>query len=119
MQTNDGATFLTTGYKAFVDIAPQSVVFGSGDADELVLSSIGSLNFAAAGGSGTVVAGGGNNRVFIPGSDNGDWSVNTGMGDDFVFAFGGATTRSLPVAATTQSCSAAARAWCNPPATTR
>ena len=89
VQTNNGATFLTPGYKAFVDIAPQSVVFGSGDADESVLSSIGSLNFAAAGGSGTVVAGGGNNRVFIPGGDNGDWSVNTGMGDDSVLAFGG------------------------------
>ena len=89
VQTNNGATFLTPGYRAFVDIAPQSVIFGSGDADKSVLSSIGSLNFAAAGGSGTVVAGGGNNRVFIPGGDNGDWSVNTGMGDNSVLAFGG------------------------------
>src|SRR5215472_4826637 len=73
VQTNTGATFLTTGYKAFVDIAPQSVVFGSGDVDESVLSSIGQMVFNATGGSGTVVAGGGDNRVVIPGSDSGSW----------------------------------------------
>src|ERR1700748_2594802 len=40
VQTNSGTTFLPPGYKAFIDTAPMSVVFGSGEADESVLSSI-------------------------------------------------------------------------------
>ena len=36
-----------------------------------------------------MVAGGGNNRIVIPGDDNGDWSINTGNGDDTVLALGG------------------------------
>jgi Ca2+-binding RTX toxin-like protein len=89
VQTADGLTILPHGYKAFVDTASESVVFGSGDADESVLSSVGDMTFFATGGSGTVVAGGGNNRVVIPGNDKGNWSINTGNGADAIFAMGG------------------------------
>jgi hypothetical protein len=61
VQTQTGSTILPQGYKAFVDTAPNSIVFGSGDEDETVLSSTGNLDFIATGGSGTVVAGGGTN----------------------------------------------------------
>jgi len=88
VQTKDGMTALPPGYKAFIDTAAKAVVFGSGDADESVLSSVGRLDFIATGGSGTVVAGGGNNLVSIPGGDSGDWSINTGKGDDVIFALG-------------------------------
>ena len=47
------------------------------------------MTFNAKGGSGTVVAGGGNNRIVIPGDDNGNWSINTGKGDDAILAMGG------------------------------
>ena len=89
VQTEDGLTDLPAGYKAFVDTASESVVFGSGDADQSVLSSVGDMTFNATGGSGTVVAGGGNNRIVIPGDDNGNWSINTGKGDDAILAMGG------------------------------
>lgn len=88
VQTQDGVWSLPSGYKVFVDTAQNSVVFGSGDADESVLSSIGNMSFIATGGSGTVVAGGGDNRIVIPRSDSGDWSINTGHGNDFVLALG-------------------------------
>ena len=82
-------TILPVGYKAYVDTAPQAVVFGSGDGDESVLSSAGGgLSFFATGGSGTVVAGGGNNSIVIPSTDPGNWSINTGNGDDTVQAMG-------------------------------
>jgi Ca2+-binding RTX toxin-like protein len=89
VQQTDGLTNLRPGYKAVVNTANEAVIFGSGDADESVLSSTGNLSFFATGGSGTVVAGGGNNRIVIPGDDNGDWSINTGNGDDTVLALGG------------------------------
>jgi Ca2+-binding RTX toxin-like protein len=89
VQDPNGLTILPPGYKAYIDTAQEAVVFGSGDADESVLSSTGNLSFFATGGSGTVVAGGGNNRIVIPGDDNGDWSINTGNGDDTVLALGG------------------------------
>jgi hypothetical protein len=88
VQTQDGTTFLPAGYKAFVDTAQTSIVFGSGDADESVLSSIGNMTFVATGGSGTVVAGGGNNFITIPQTVAGSWSINTGNGDDTVLALG-------------------------------
>jgi len=115
VQTETGTTILPPGYKAFIDTAPESVVFGSGDADESVLSSIGQMVFNATGGSGTVVAGGGDNRVVIPVSDSGNWSINTGKGRRWAPA----TTRSALVKARTPSCWAAATAWWIPPATTR
>jgi len=39
-------------------------------------------------GSGTIVGGGGDNRVVIPASVAGGWSINTGNGDDTVLALG-------------------------------
>jgi Ca2+-binding RTX toxin-like protein len=89
IQENDGLTILPHGYKAVVDTAQEAVIFGSGDADESVLSSTGNLNFFATGGSGTVAAGGGDNRIVIPETDKGNWSINTGNGDDTVLATGG------------------------------
>jgi Ca2+-binding RTX toxin-like protein len=89
VQKHDGLTILPPGYKAFVNTAHEAVVFGSGDNDESVLSSVGNLTFFATGGSGTVAAGGGDNRIVIPASDKGDWSINTGNGDDTVLALGG------------------------------
>ncbi len=88
VQTKDGLTILPHGYKAVVDTANQAVIFGSGDNGESVLSSIGNLTFIATGGSGTVAAGGGNNRIVIPGTDKGDWSINTGTGNDVILATG-------------------------------
>lgn len=83
-----GLTILPPGYKAVVNTAPNEVIFGSGDADELVLSGVGNLSFFATGGSGTVAAGSGNNRIVIPSTVSGSWSINTGDGDDT--ALGGA-----------------------------
>jgi Ca2+-binding RTX toxin-like protein len=88
VQTEDGLTVLPHGYKAFVNTAPDAVVFGSGDNGESVLSSVGNLTFFAAKGSGTVVAGGGNNLIAVQPSDKGPWSINTGNGDDTVVASG-------------------------------
>jgi Ca2+-binding RTX toxin-like protein len=88
VQTLNGLTTLPPGYKAFVDIAQESVVFGSGDNGESVLSSTGNLKFFATGGSGTVVTGGGNNLIVVPSTDTGAWSINTGNGDDTVLAGG-------------------------------
>ncbi len=88
IQAGNGVTFLPPGYKAVVDVAQQAVIFGSGDNDESVLSSTGNLTFVAPGGSGTVVSGGGNNNVIITPTVAGAWSVNTGKGDDNIFAFG-------------------------------
>ena len=47
------------------------------------------MTFNVKGGSGTVAAGGGNNPIVIPGDDNGNWSINTGKGDDAILAMGG------------------------------
>jgi Ca2+-binding RTX toxin-like protein len=87
-----GMTSLPSGYKAVVNIAPNEVIFGSGDADESVLSSIGKFSFFATGGSGTVAAGGGTNRIVIPSTVTGAWSINTGNGDDTVLAGAGNDT---------------------------
>ena len=89
IQTQDGLTILPPGYQAFVNTAKEAEVFGSGDVDELVLSSTGDLSFFATGGSGTVVAGGGNNRIDVPSGDSGAWSINTGNGNDLIRAVGG------------------------------
>ncbi len=88
VQTNTGFTALSPGYKAVVDNAPNAVIFGSGDADESVLSGAGNLTFVAAAGSGTVVAGGGNNSIILLPTDKGNWSINTGNGDDNILAMG-------------------------------
>ena len=109
VQTNDGLTALPPGYKAFVDTASESIVFGSGDADELVLSSTGNMTFFANSGSGTVVAGGGGNRIVISGDDPGNWLINTGTALTPYSPWAAATTRSIRAAATTRSRLVAAR----------
>jgi Ca2+-binding RTX toxin-like protein len=89
VQTQDGLTVLPSGYKAIVDIAKNAVIFGSGDANESALIT-GNATFIATGamGSGTIVGGGGDNRIIIPASVAGGWSINTGNGDDTVLALG-------------------------------
>ena len=87
--TQNGLLSLPPGYKAVVNTAHNEIIFGSGDADESVLSSIGDLKFFATGGSGTVAAGGGHNLIDIPTSVSGSWSINTGKGSDTVLALGG------------------------------
>lgn len=88
VQTMDGLTILPHGYKAVVDTAPDAVIFGSGDNGESVLASTGLLDFFATGGSGTVVGGGGDSLIFVPVTDAGAWSINTGNGDDTILALG-------------------------------
>jgi Ca2+-binding RTX toxin-like protein len=88
VQSKDGFTILPHGYEAVVNTAHDAIIFGSGDAGESILSSKDNLNFFATGGSGTVAAGGGNNRIVIPGNDPGNWSINTGNGDDVILAMG-------------------------------
>jgi len=88
IQTLSGTTSLPAGYNAYVDTAPNAIVFGSGGDNESILAdSSSNLDFFATGGSGTVV--GGDSRIFIPATDNGDWSINTGNGSNQVFALGG------------------------------
>jgi Ca2+-binding RTX toxin-like protein len=95
IQTLNGTTFLPPGYAAVVDTASKAIIFGSGDPNESVLigpsdatHSDTTFNARGATGSGTVVAGGGINTVFIPTSVAGGWSINTGNGDDNIFALG-------------------------------
>ena len=88
VQSKAGFTILPHGYEAVVNTADQAIIFGSGDAGESILSSRDDLNFFATGGSGTVAAGGGDNRIIIPITDAGSWSINTGRGDDLISALG-------------------------------
>ncbi len=88
VQTQDGVIALPSGYADVVDTAPNAIIFGSGDADEAILSGDGKLTFVARGGSGTVVGGSGGNSIVIPAFDGGDWSINTGNGDNRVLAWG-------------------------------
>jgi Ca2+-binding RTX toxin-like protein len=89
-QEQSGTTFLPPGYTAVVDTSANAIIFGSGDPNESVLIGAGDPTFIAQGaeGSGTVVAGGGDNRIVIPASVAGGWSINTGNGDDTVLAQG-------------------------------
>jgi len=113
VQMHDGMSIMLPGYKDVVVTAGTATVLGSGDANEAILSSKGDLTFIATGGSGTVVAGGaaqdhsrshdddsghhddhdkgheGGDLVIIPGSDNGNWGIYTGGGNDTVLAVGG------------------------------
>jgi len=107
VQSHDGLSIMLPGYKDVVVTAGIATVLGSGDANEAILSSEGELTFIATGGSGTVVAGGahdpsrrndarGNGRghaggdlVIVPASDNGNWGIYTGGGNDTVLALGG------------------------------
>jgi len=113
VQMHDGMSIMLPGYKDVVVTAGSATVLGSGDTNEAILSSEGDLTFIATGGSGTVVAGGaaqdhshsddddsrhhgdhdgghdGGDLVIIPGSDNGNWGIYTGGGNDTVLAVGG------------------------------
>jgi Ca2+-binding RTX toxin-like protein len=88
VQTQSGTTHLPVGYDAYVDTAPNAIVFGSGGNNESILAdSSSNLDFFATGGSGTIV--GGDSRIFIPATDDGAWSINTGNGSNQIFALGG------------------------------
>jgi Ca2+-binding RTX toxin-like protein len=113
VQMHDGMSIMLPGYKDVVVTAGTATVLGSGDKNEGILSSEGDLTFIATGGSGTVVAGGagqdhshshndgsrhhgdhdkghdGGDLVIIPGSDDGNWGIYTGGGNDTVLAVGG------------------------------
>ena len=107
IQMHDGMSIMLPGYKDVVVTAGTATVLGSGDANEGIMSSEGDLTFIATGGSGTVAAGGsghkgdaghkgddgrrgaGGDLVIIPGSDNGNWGIYTGGGNDTVLAVGG------------------------------
>jgi Ca2+-binding RTX toxin-like protein len=110
VQTTSTLAVLPTGYTTdLITKAGSAVVFGSGAANQAILSgSSTDLTFTAAGGSGTVVAGGGTTRLMISepagpaggsGGDcdhNGDdkgksagahpatWTLFTGSGNDFI-----------------------------------
>lgn len=110
VQKHDGLSVMPRGYKDVVVTAGSATVIGSGDTDEAILSSEGKLTFIATGGSGTVVAGGaagdppgpdvshdhghgrsnaGGDLIIIPGSDDGNWGIYTGGGNDTILALGG------------------------------
>ena len=88
VQQTSGVTFLPHGYKAVVNDSKGSIIFGSGDLGESVLSGAGGMTFIATGGSGTVVAAGGSNTVLVPPNDSGSWLISTGAGNDSIIALG-------------------------------
>jgi Ca2+-binding RTX toxin-like protein len=89
IQSIPAVSLLTPGFVDVVNTAKTGAIYGSGDANEQVLSSgKGNLTFYATGGSGTVAAGGGNNLVSIPTTDTGAWLIATGNGNDTIRAMG-------------------------------
>lgn len=106
VQTTSTLAVLPTGYTTdLITKSGSAVVFGSGAANQVIMSgSSTDLTFTAAGGSGTVVAGGGTTRLMIsdPAGQNrhaGDsddrfqspsavnpatWTLFTGGGNDFI-----------------------------------
>jgi Ca2+-binding RTX toxin-like protein len=89
IQSLPAVTTLPQGYTDVVNTAKTGVIFGSGDANEGVLSGAqDNLTFFATGGSGTVAAGGGNNMISIPQTDAGGWLIATGNGNDTIRALG-------------------------------
>jgi Ca2+-binding RTX toxin-like protein len=106
VQTTSTLAVLPTGYTTDLISKPGSaVVFGSGAANQAILSgSSTNLTFTAAGGSGTVVAGGGTTRLMISdpagpshgsgadfdsddkgkGAHPASWTLFTGSGNDFI-----------------------------------
>jgi Ca2+-binding RTX toxin-like protein len=111
VQTHDGLSIMSPGYKDVVVTAGAATVLGSGDANEAILSSEGNLTFIATGGSGSIVAGGSapgdpphehderdrwrghsnssGDLIIVPASDNGNWGIYLGGGNDTVLALGG------------------------------
>ena len=88
VQETNGATFLPNDYGAIIATAKKATLFGTGEDNVSVLGSSGGLTFYSNGGSGTVVAGGGDNRIYVPTTGKGAWSINTGNGDDIIQALG-------------------------------
>jgi Ca2+-binding RTX toxin-like protein len=89
IQSLPAVTILPHGYTDVVNTAKTGAIFGSGDANEGVLSGAkDNLTFYATGGSGTVAAGGGHNFVSIPTTDAGAWLIATGNGNDTIRALG-------------------------------
>ena len=86
VQASAGIVSLPKNYTTDVVTKPGSaIVYGSGAADQMILSgSNTSLTYVAKSGSGTVVAGGGDNRITAGG--HGDWSLNSGGGNDIISA---------------------------------
>ena len=101
VDTNKQVASLPGGYNAVVNLENHATIFGSGGVSERVLSGTGNLTFIATGGSGTVVAGSGGegrsgddarsggNMIIVPKSDNGNWLIETGAGNDTISARGG------------------------------
>lgn len=92
VQTTDGLVVLPRGYTTdLVTKTGSAVVFGSGVANETILSdSQTDLTFLASSGSGTVMAGGGSNRLLVSGPGN--WSLYTGNGNDIIADLGTGNT---------------------------
>jgi Ca2+-binding RTX toxin-like protein len=113
VQSTTELAILPTGYTTDLITKPgDAVVFGSGAANQAILSDIHTnLTFTAVGGSGTVVGGGGSDRLIILGSpapatavdcDQGGadkqgggnasqastWLLYTGSGNDFISVLG-------------------------------
>ncbi len=80
VKTQSGMNMLPPGYRDVVNISANAIIFGSGDANEQILSGTGNLTFFAAAGSGTLVAGGGNNSIYIGATDSGNWDIATDVG---------------------------------------
>jgi Ca2+-binding RTX toxin-like protein len=87
----DGPVFLPSGTGAVVDVAKDSIVFGSGAPNELVLSNAKNFTFFTEGGSGTIVTGFDTNRI-VENGNVGSWNIATGGGDDTVIINGGTNT---------------------------
>jgi Ca2+-binding RTX toxin-like protein len=108
VQTTSALAILPTGYTTDLITKPGNVaVFGSGAADQAIMSDMNTnLTFDASGGSGTVLAGGGTDRLIITGGPSPDagsadcgpdgkpaaqvstWSLFTGSGNDFISVLG-------------------------------
>jgi Ca2+-binding RTX toxin-like protein len=89
VQSHSGSAILPTGYDYVVDSAKSAEIFGNGDANEAVLVGKGNLQFFAPGGSGSVIGGGGNDSFVSSPTDNGNWLIALGNGNDSIRAFGG------------------------------
>jgi hypothetical protein len=89
VQSQSGPTLLPKGYDFVVDSAKSAQIFGNGDDNEAVLVGKGNLQFFATGGSGSIIGGGGKDMIAIAPTDNGNWLIALGNGDDSIRAFGG------------------------------
>ncbi len=88
VKTTIGLNVLPAGYSNVVNVSPDAIIFGSGDAGQQILSGTGNLTFLSSAGSGTLVGGGGNNSIFIKVTDTGSWDINTDVGHNQIIDFG-------------------------------